>query len=69
LGGGGQNLAGMAAAFARSQRCDPVTGYGAPEDSWLLIDCRRWTNIVPPPRPGWSVADYNWEALRGFDTY
>lgn len=40
-----------AAALAISDRCEPIAEPPAPTGAWIMIDCRQWTNIVPPADP------------------
>jgi hypothetical protein len=54
-----------ARTFAQTARCPTLSGYGAPDQGWLLVDCRTWTTLVRQTQP-WSVDNYNWPALSGF---
>jgi hypothetical protein len=45
------NAAAAAAALATSDRCDPVAEPPAPTGTWIMIDCRQWTHVVPPADP------------------
>lgn len=40
-----------AQSLANSGRCDPADAPHATAN-WAMIDCREWTNIVPPDDPG-----------------
>lgn len=38
--------------LAASKRCDPIAEMPSGKHPWLMIDCRQWTNLVPPDNPG-----------------
>ena len=45
----------QAAAMAASGRCEP--GLGPPAAGpWIMVDCRQWTQIVPPADPAGDPA-------------
>ncbi|HEX3953313.1 MAG TPA: hypothetical protein VHW90_07050 [Stellaceae bacterium] len=56
-------IAEMAAAFAATGRCSTpdMPGGGA---TMLLIDCREWTQIVPPGDPAGDRAGFFLDAVR-----
>ena len=47
-----------------SERCSP--GLGTPPEGgpWVMIDCRQWTNIVPPAGPAGDPATFWVDRLR-----
>ena len=54
----------QAREFAGTERCEP--GLGPPRDggTWLLLDCRQWTIIVPPTDPAGDTPDFWISRLR-----
>src|SRR5258706_11165497 len=45
------NAEAIAAALATSDRCDPIAERPASTGTWIMIDCRQWTHVVPPADP------------------
>jgi hypothetical protein len=40
-----------AVTLATADRCDAIAEPPAPTGTWVMIDCRQWTNLVPPADP------------------
>ena len=57
-------IADLAKAIADTGRCSTAEtpGGGAP---MVMVDCREWTRIVPPPDPAGDVPGFFIDALRG----
>lgn len=53
------DLDGRARLMAQSGRCMPLPYSASPGESWTMVDCRTWTNLVRQAEP-WSVAQYGW---------
>jgi hypothetical protein len=51
-------------SFAKTGRCQPRAP--APGDSWLLLDCREWTNIVKPDSPEGDQPAFWLERLKDY---
>lgn len=49
-----------------SARCPAIDYSAAPGPNWLGVGCRTWSTIVRL-NDSWSVRDYRWRALEGFD--
>jgi len=48
---------------ATSGRCPALALSSPPDQGWVMIDCRMWTNLVPPPARGWTVRQFGWEGV------
>ncbi len=55
-----------AAAMVANERCEPLVGPPATETSWAMVDCREWTQMVPPSTPGGDRPDFWLDRLRGY---
>jgi hypothetical protein len=56
-------IAQRAANLQASARCPTLRRGEPPGPDWFMIDCRMWTNLIPPPPGGWSVGQYGWTGL------
>jgi len=55
----------MAAALAKTERCGPALPMRA---GWVMVDCREWTQLVPPAAPA-GDAPFVWlDRLRAAPT-
>lgn len=55
-----------AAAMAANDRCAPELGPPATSTQWVLVDCREWTQMVPPLAPGGDRPDFWLDRLRDY---
>ena len=55
-----------AAAMAANDRCEPQTGPPSTDTNWVMVDCREWTQMVPPLSPGGDKPDFWLDRLRGY---
>lgn len=56
----------QAAELAATGRCAP--GLGAPSAAgWALVDCREWTQLVPPADPAGDLPAFWLDKLRGYE--
>ena len=55
-------VAEAAARFAASGRCNPAEPPAG--GSFVLVDCREWTRIVPPTDAGGDRAGFFVDAIR-----
>jgi hypothetical protein len=55
------SMTAKAEALSRSGRCPALADSAPPDDTWNMLDCRMWTNIViDPERANWRVHDFDW---------
>ena len=56
----------MAAELAATGRC--AEGLGAPSAaSWAMVDCREWTQVVPPDDPAGDPPVFWLDRLRTYE--
>ncbi len=56
----------LAASMAANERCAPEVGSPSTESNWVMVDCREWTQMVPPLAPGGDRPDFWLDRLRGY---
>ena len=56
----------MAAAMVANDRCEPAVGPPSTETNWVMVDCREWTQMVPPLAPGGDRPDFWLDRLRRY---
>ena len=56
----------QAAAMAANDRCEPLLGSPSAAADWVLVDCREWTQMVPPQNPAGDPPDFWLDRLRGY---
>ena len=54
----------MAAQIAESDRCAPGVGTPATATTWVLTDCREWTQVVAPADPAGDPPTFWLDRLR-----
>ncbi len=56
----------QAAAMVANERCEPQLGPPSTATRWVMVDCREWTQMVPPLSPGGDRPDFWLDRLRGY---
>ena len=56
----------QAADLAASDRCEPELGPPSATSTWTMVDCREWTQIVPPVDPAGDVPGFWLDRLRAY---
>ncbi len=54
----------QAAELAASDRCEPGLGAPSAASRWAMVDCREWTQIVPPADPAGDPPGFWLDRLR-----
>lgn len=57
----------QAAILAATARCAPALGAPSTATTWIMIDCREWTQIVPPADPAGDAPTFWLDRLRSYE--
>ena len=56
----------QAAAMAANDRCEPLVGPPSTTTNWVMVDCREWTQMVPPLNAEGDPPDFWLDRLRRY---